>query len=813
MKITSILAIILFVFSSCTQSQFNDEQFFYEKKDGKIIVTDQQNSYHLQPFRSDIVKTTFLGTNEEVEEMTVDFIVMKKENGVNFKVKEFEDKLHLETADMIVEITKSPFVVNYYDKNMNPLLLASQAPTDSAGFKTFYFESPADEAFYGMGQKSIPVNRRGYAFDTRNYHVGGYTKEYATMQVNIPYIYTSKNYGVFFDNTYTGFFDLAKSNAEVWSYRADGGTYAYFVTTGESLQDLQSDYYDLTGYPTLPPKWTMGLMQSKCGYIDENEVFDVIAKFEKHNLPLDAIILDAFWFGGYGEEYPQNMGNFTWLEDHFPDPEGYMKKLKEKGIKTLTINEPQINVNSENHAFLMEKGWLMKVDGEPFIQESFWAGSASLLDLTHPEAQDWLWEKQKANVELGLDAFWVDLTEPDVSTPEGVFYAGEEPKIHNIYSFLFTQTLWEGFEEDYPNRRLYNINRAGTAGMQRMGTVHWSGDAAKTFTALEVQIPMLIGSAMSGMPHYASDIGGFTNAWDTISVPWNEYEGGPGVTTPELYTRWFQFGVFSPALRPHSGEDQSCEPFAFNEQTLDITADYLRLRYRLIPYLYSYAHKTSTTGEQLIKPLFMVFDDEKVADSDREYMFGDMLIAPVFEDGQDKREVYLPDLEGDLKWIDFWTNEEYAGGETYTVDAPLEKIPVFVKGGSIIVTGKLNQYVEESPDDTLYVSVYPGPSAEFALYEDDGNSTAYRNGDYKETMITSLENEQGLKINFEPSNGEFEGMVENRTWFVQLNQTSGVSKITADGEEIDFEVNNDKNSVEFSVVKSTLEDFQIEVLY
>lgn len=811
-KLFFLAAGIFIIFSSCNQNRFNDEQFKYEVTDGTIMVYSQHSAYQLEPFRTDIIKTTFLPNSNELSDTTSPFIVLEKENGLVFKVEEFEDKLVLRTTDIIVEITKSPFVVNYYDNRKEPILITSKVAIDSSGYQTMYFHSPSDENFYGMGQKSIPVNRRGYAFDTRNFHIGGYTKEYATMQVNIPYIYSSNNYGVFFDNTYTGYFDLAKSNPNEWSYRIDGGKYVYFVTKGENLQELQKNYYDLTGYPTIPPKWTLGLMQSKCGYINETEVYGVVEKFEKHNLPLDAIILDAFWFGGYGEEYPQNMGNFTWLHDHFPNPEEYMETLKNNGIKTLTINEPQINVNSENHEFLVEKDWLMKVDGKPFVQESFWAGSASLLDLTNPEAQDWLWEKQKANVELGLDAFWVDLTEPDVSTPKGQFYAGEEPKIHNIYSFLFAKTLWEGFKKDYPNRRLYNITRAGTAGMQRMGAVHWSGDAAKTFTALKTQIPMLIGCAMSGMPHYSSDIGGFTNSWDTISVPWNEYKGGPGVTTPELYTRWFQFGTFSPSLRPHSGEGQSCEPFAFDEQTLEITSKYLNLRYQLIPYLYSYAYKTATTGEQLIKPLFMCFDDKEVENRDYEYMFGNLLVAPVYESGQTEREVYLPALKNGLKWIDFWNNQEYEGGKSYTIKTPIEKIPVFVKGGSILVTGKQKKYVNQSPDDTLYLNIYPGPTSEFLLYEDDGNTMAYTNGEYKETRIKASNNQQSLKISIEPSSGEFKGMVKNRTWITQIYQVDDVKEVLVDNEKVDFEINSE-NVIKFKTLKNNNKPITIDVMY
>jgi len=435
-----------------------------------------------------------------------------------------------------------------------------------------------------------------------------------------------------------------------------------------------------------------------------------------------------------------------------------------------------------------------------------------LLDLSNPDAQSWLWSKQKANVELGLDAFWVDLTEPDVSTREGIFYGGKEPKIHNIYSFLFAKTLYDGFVKDYPNKRLFNITRAGTAGMQRMGAIHWSGDASKTFLALKQQIPMLIGSAMSGMPHYSSDIGGFTNAWDTISVPWNQYKGGPGVTSPELYTRWFEFGVFSPLLRPHSGEGQSCEPFAFDKKTLEITSKYLNLRYQLIPYIYSYAFKTATTGEQLIKPLFMCFDDEEVKKQDFDYMFGDMLVAPVVENGQTKREVYLPKLDKGLKWVDFWDNTEYEGGKSYNIDAPINKIPVFVKGGSILVLGKTKKFVEQSPDDTLYIKVFPAQYDRFELYEDDGQTMAYTQGEHTITIIESEKKDNTLKITINPVKGTFKTMVKKRTWVVRINQLADVNTIEINDkvlEDDNYSVNKSGHYVEFPYSDDTNKSIKI----
>lgn len=804
-----VLSVILF--ASCSQSKFNDGQYEFSSNNGVITVSHNEEAYYIEPYRSDIVKATFVTDKTQKVEENPYFVILDKDQSLEYQVVELEDKLQIKTEEVIVEVTKSPFVVNFYDNDSNPILVSSKTPNNEDGQKTMYFKSPSDEAFYGMGQKSISVDRRGHAFHTRNQHIGGYTKEYGTMQVNIPYIYSSKNYGILFDNTYTGYFDLAESNSQEWSYRTDGGDYTFYFSKEDGLQELQNAYYDLTGYPTLPPKWTLGLMQSRCGYHNEEHVFRVVKKFDELGLPLDAIILDAFWFGGYGDDYPQLMGNFTWLKSNFPDPKGYMSKLKAKGIKTMTINEPQINVNSENYEFLMNKDWMMKVDGKPYTQNSFWAGAAALLDLSNPDAQAWLWQKQKANVELGLDAFWVDLTEPDVSTPEGLFYGGEEPKIHNIYSYLFAKTLSEGFKKEYPNKRLFNITRAGTAGMQRFGAVHWSGDASKTFDALKANIPMLVGCAMSGMPHYSSDIGGFTNAYDTISVPWNEYKGGPGVTTPELYTRWFQFGVFSPSLRPHSGEGQDCEPFAFDKQTLDITSDYLRLRYELIPYLYTYAHKTATEGEQLIKPLFMCFDDKEAVGRDFDYMFGDMLVAPIYEAGQTKREVYLPRLENGLKWVDFWNNKEYEGGKIYTVDAPIDKIPVFVKGGSVLVMGKCKRYVDEFPDESLCIKVYPGNNAEFTLYEDDGTTMGYTRGEFAETQIKTTNASNKLTISIERPEGKYDGMVEERTWKVKLYQTDNVSKVLVDGTPAKFSTNKKDGCVEVEVIQKTGETVNIEV--
>ncbi len=733
-----LLLFLLGLFSACQTVKFTDDTFTFKQEGKDFFINGPSDSLQVNFLANGNIRLAFLNQPEN------DFSFIDDKQFILPKVIEHQDQLLLQGATSALKISKSPWQISLLDQQGKTLSVI-RAYEKSAKKSKVIFSAEKVEAFYGMGQKTIPVNRKGYAFSTVNNHVGGYSKPYENLQVNIPYLYTDRKFGVFFDNSYTGNFDLCKTSPNQWSYQTDGGQMVIYFTVGEQLQDLQNQYFALTGYPSLPPKWVFGLMQSKCSYQDDKEVYKVVEEFQANQLPLDAIILDANWFGGYNDN-SHNMGNFTWEKNHFPNPKGFMQKLKDRHIKTLIINEPQINQSSENFEFLKQQGWLMKVQDSAYVLPSFWAGSAALLDLTNPSAQDWLWKKQKANLDLGLDAFWVDLTEPDVSTTAGQFFMGEEPKVHNIYSYLFAQVLDRGMKQDFPDRRLYNITRAGTAGMHKFGAFNWSGDAAKNFDALALQVPMLIGCSMSGMPHFASDIGGFTNAWDQIG-DWQAYDGPKARTSPELYTRWFQFGVFSPILRPHSGEDQSCEPYAFDQQTLEISRKYLNLRYRLIPYIYSYAAKTTFEGEQLIKPMMMKFDDPAVKQCDDQYLFGNLLVAPVVKEGADSQLVYLPKLGDGQKWFDFFDDQIYEPGEQQ-VAAGIDKIPVFVSSGTIYPLADLAMNTASQTEDHLTVVAYRGTGA-FNLYEDDGTSRAYETGQYSMTdfVMTAEENTIQFEVN------------------------------------------------------------------
>jgi alpha-glucosidase (family GH31 glycosyl hydrolase) len=409
-----------------------------------------------------------------------------------------------------------------------------------------------------------------------------------------------------------------------------------------------------------------------------------------------------------------------------------------------------------------------------------------MLDITNPGAQEWLWEQFDRLISEGVDGLWIDLTEPEYTIENGQFFLGPEEKVHNIYNNLFAETIYKGWRKDIPGKRVFNLTRAGFAGIQRYGAVNWSGDASKTWIALELQVPMLIGCAMSGMPHYSSDIGGFTNAHDRTDglTIFTNYDGKGVLTTPELYIRWFQFGVFSPMLRPHSGEEQYCEPFAHGPQAEKISSFYLNWRYKLIPYLYTYAHKTTAYGEQLIKPLFMQYDDKNCDGIDYQYMFGNqMMVAPVLKEDIKTQEVYFPKLKNDNKWISFWNDKAYNSGQKSEVNADLETIPVFVPQPSILPVGKLKKHVGESPDDTITWRIYPGGAADFTLYEDDGQSYAYEKNEYATTSISTSIDKDDLSIKLDPIKGNYDNMITKRTWFFDVRLLKSFDSIIINGKE------------------------------
>ncbi|MGE5401671.1 MAG: TIM-barrel domain-containing protein, partial [Ignavibacteriales bacterium] len=338
-------------------------------------------------------------------------------------------------------------------------------------------------------------------------------------------------------------------------------------------------------------------------------------------------------------------------------------------------------------------------------------------------------------------------------------YLGSTEKVHNIYNLLWAKTIFDGFKQLRPGERIFNLTRSGYAGIQRYGVIPWSGDVGRSFGGLAVQLPMLLNMGISGLGYQNSDIGGFT-----------------GNGTTELYVRWMQFGVFSPITRAH-GTGQPTEPWAFGTEAEGINKKFIELRYRMIPYNYTLAYENFKTGIPLARPLFFEYpEDNNLYSLSSSYLWGSsILVAPVVEAGQSSKSVYLPD--GD--WIDFWSDKIYSGHKNITVATPLDKIPLFIRRGSIIPMQPLMNYSDEHTLDTLFLSIYPSHSREayYRLYEDDGKTLQYQSGRYAETIFTqyisSTATGEELVLNIGATQGDYNGKLLNRTYIADIHLVSG----------------------------------------
>ncbi|MFA6457631.1 MAG: TIM-barrel domain-containing protein, partial [Bacteroidota bacterium] len=432
-------------------------------------------------------------------------------------------------------------------------------------------------------------------------------------------------------------------------------------------------------------------------------------------------VLDLKWF--------ERMGDISWNESLWPNHETMVTDFLSRGIKTILITEPYIIQPSKNFIEADANGYLAKDStGKTFLMEKWWSCNfgcnSSLLDLTNPAAQQWWWSKHVNAFGAHVAGIWTDLGEPERHPEEMHHFLGSTVKIHNIYNLLWAKTIYEGFSQIRPNERVFNVSRSGYAGVQRYGVMPWSGDVSRTFVGLEVQMPILLGMGMSGIAYQNSDIGGYSR------MP----------TTPELYIRWMQFGTFCPIARAHgAGETVNgfpTEPWMFGAEAETICRDFIRLRYRLLPYIYTLAHQNYESGMPFARPLFWLDpNDEKLSNESSSYLWGDaFLVSPVVKAGQRKKELYLP--KG--TWINYWTEDIVAGGKSVIVAAPLNQMPIFVKQGSIVPMAQNMNYSDERPLDTLTLHVYPDLKGEvsYSLYEDDGTTRDYQSGKFATTVFS-----------------------------------------------------------------------------
>ena len=647
-------------------------------------------------------------------------------------VDESEQTLTFAIDGITAVIRKSPVRIDFH-RDGKPLVAEEHGYFAHETVRGFRFALDSDEKILGGGQRVMGMDRRGRRMPLYNKAHYGYTTASEQMYFSLPAIMSSDRYMLVFDNSASGWLDIGSTEKDVLQFEAVAGRTAYLVVAGDSYPQLIENYTDATGRQPLPPRWAFGNFASRFGYRSERETLDVVRRFQRAKIPLDAVILDLYWFG---PDIKGHMGNLDWDRDAFPDPERMIADFRDDGIRTIAITEPFVLRTSKRWDSAVESGALARnVAGGPKTFD-FYFGNTGLIDVFDETAQDWFWEPYRMLFEQGAAGTWGDLGEPEVHPGDSLHFISDAglqvsgDEIHNAYGHAWAKMVYERQVERYPDVRPLIMMRSGFAGSQRYGMLPWTGDVSREWDGLKPQIELSLQMSLFGLAYTHSDLGGFA--------------GGERFDK-EMYIRWLQYGVFQPVYRPHAQEHIAPEPVFHDRETRGIVRDFINLRYRLLPYNYTLAYENSSTGMPLMRPLFFEDEDDvALIDEKNSYLWGDaFFVAPVMEAGTASVRTRLPDGA----WFDFWNGQRYRGGGEVEIPVTLETIPVLVRAGSFIPMTPEIATTRDYSSERLTLHYYADASVEYSsgrMYEDDGATRgnlqhgrfellefeATRNGDY-----------------------------------------------------------------------------------
>ncbi len=624
----------------------------------KVIVTDGE--YRFKVFSDKIIETTFIPNGQNYNPVS-EAVVIGKPIGIS--KTQSDDYLEIGTKLLSVHINKKPFQIEYLNNNKS-FLSEKNGYTKKDSTEVIDFNITSDEVLYGGGARALGMNRRGNRLQLYNRAHYGYETKAELMNFCIPLVMSSKLYAVHFDNAAIGYLDLDSKKDNTLAYETISGRKTYQVIVGNDWNDLVSNYTDLTGKQPLPARWTLGSFSSRFGYHTQEEVLKTIDRFNQDNIPVDAIILDLYWFG---KTVQGTMGNLEWDKDTFPNPDKMIADLNAKGIKTILITEPFILTTSSKWQEAVDKKVLVTdKSGKPCTWD-FYFGNTSVVDIFKPEGKDWFWNVYKRLINQGVGGMWGDLGEPEVFPSKVITAGGKADEVHNVYGHNWAKLIADGYKKDFPNQRPFILMRAGYSGSQRFGMIPWSGDVSRSWGGLQSQMEIALQMGMQGMAYMHSDLGGFAGDY----------------FDNELYLRWLQYGVFNPVFRPHAQEDVASEVAYKDVATKAKAKKLVELRYQMLPYNYTLAFDNNQKGTPLMRPLF--FEEPtnlKLQTVSETYLWGnDFLVTPITKAAVTSTEIYFPKSNN---WFDFYSNEKFTAGSTATVKVEEDHIPVFVRGGSFI---------------------------------------------------------------------------------------------------------------------------------
>lgn len=790
-KINLVLFLLVLSFGAYAQS--------YQKTSLGIKARINAMDVEIQFFSPSTVRVlkSPIGKNFTKESLSV----VKKPETTKLTIHQQGDVVSLKSNRLKVDVDLKSGKVSYITLT-GALLMSEKASGatfvdfNDAGSKTYtvnqLFVLDKDEAIYGLGQQQHgKLSLRNAKINM----VQGNTDDY------VPFLVSTKGYGLFWDNYSPTVFE---DKAEYASFKSDvGDCIDYYFMLGGNIDGAIACMRDLTGQAPMFPLWTFGFWQSKERYKSQSELVGVVQKHRELGVPLDGIIQDwQYW----GSNYLWNAMEF--LNTEFPNPQKMVDDIHNMNAHLIISIWNSFGPQTKQYREMKPKGMLLNFGTWPQSGLEAWPPNMEYpsgvepYDVYNPAAREIYWKYlNKGLFSLGIDGWWMDSSEPDhldfkPSDFDLKTYLGSFRKVRNAFPLMTVGGVAEHQRAVSSDKRIFILTRSAFAGQQRYGANTWSGDVNSSWQSLRNQIPAGLNFSMSAIPYWNTDIGGFFAG--AYNKGWNDGSGAKNPAFQELYVRWLQFGAFTPMMRSH-GTDVPREIYNFGkkgEPIYDAIAKMINLRYSLLPYIYSAAWDITNNQSTMMRALIMDFDDKNVRDMNSEYMFGkSILVAPIVnaqytpetvvktdensgwnkDDKKDGKKIavdftqqksskaYLP---AGTSWFDFWSNQKYDGGQEVTLTTTIDKIPLFIKAGSIVPFGPNVQFATEKKWDHLEIRVYPGANAEFTLYEDENDNYNYEKGAFSTIKFTWNDAKKTLTVN--DRKGSFPGMLTERKFKVVI---------------------------------------------
>lgn len=738
------------------------------KSEGPGLVAAAPEGHLQLRFYTDRIVRITISTSSTPE--SYPYAVVAKPEPVTATLREAADHLELATSKLVVRLELNPFrisflttkgdILNEEEKGLGTSWIGEQV--------TSYRKLQEGERFIGLGEKTGPLDRRGHGYQNWNTDAYSYSPGQDPLYCSTPFyigIHHGRQYGIYLDNSHKSFFNFGASNNRFSSFAADAGDLNYYFIQGDSVAGIIEGYTHLTGRMPLPPKWSLGYQQCRYSYYPDYEVRTIAKTFRDKNIPADAIVLDIHYMDKYKI--------FTWDRVHFPDPQGLIDYLKSLNFEVVVMCDPGIKVEEGYEAYDDGKAndvFVKYPDGE-YYSGQVWPGWCHFPDFTLPKARAWWRDKLACYSTLGVEGYWNDMNE--IATwgnmlPENIEFDHEgnkatSRKSRNIYGLQMARSTYEGARELLGGKRPFNLTRSGFSGIQRYAAV-WTGDNVSYDDHMMLGVRMVSSMGVTGIAFSGYDVGGFT-----------------GDASVKLFARWITLGALSPFFRGHTMVNSlDAEPWSFGEEVENISRNFIRLRYQLMPYLYSVFHEATQTGMPVQRTLAITHThDARVYQSayQNQYFFGPfILVAPVVSH-QAFAKVFLPEGE----WYTLYDGTRTAGNAEIIVESPLHRLPVFIAAGAVVPMQPPAMHTREKIHE-LHIHVYAGgEQTTFDYYEDDGSTFRYETGEYHRRRMTHLGREKTLLIN--AATGNYSTPI--KTLKLVLHGEPSVRKFTINGSPVD----------------------------